>query len=118
MSRPHIHLHSQCGACGDDFSLGQKIVAAIRKSRSIQVINAYTFPDYGPVMIPHQISSGTSAASPRAFSATMELQMLQPSTSIVTTYFDSVAQPAIRYIDWLTTAWRRPRRCSVLSTSP
>ncbi|PTB43012.1 hypothetical protein M441DRAFT_56047 [Trichoderma asperellum CBS 433.97] len=47
MTRPHISLHPRCGACGDDFRLGQKIVAAIRKSRSVQVINAYTFPDYG-----------------------------------------------------------------------
>ncbi|KAL7924041.1 hypothetical protein ACQKWADRAFT_35977 [Trichoderma austrokoningii] len=46
MRQPHIYLHPRCGACGDDFSLGQKIVSAVRKSRSIKIINAYTFPDF------------------------------------------------------------------------
>lgn len=52
-----------------------------------------------PVMMPHQISSGTFAASLHALNASMELQKLQRSTSIVTTYSGNVVKPAIRYID-------------------
>ncbi|KAK1244955.1 hypothetical protein MKX08_004584 [Trichoderma sp. CBMAI-0020] len=101
MSQPHIHLHPQCGACGDDFSLGQKIVAAIRKSHSVQLINAYAFPDYdaGDRFCRKPSCSQSDDGAPDAATLHVDCYHLFRQRC-------KAGHPLHRL--WLTAAWRRP----------
>ncbi|KAM0478576.1 hypothetical protein ACHAPX_005165 [Trichoderma viride] len=112
MSRPHIHIHPQCGACGDDFSLGQNIVAAIRRIRSVQVINAYTFPDYG---VSDEAASDTEwhfCRKPSCSRCNDGAADAADAATIHTDCYNLFRQQCTAsdslYRLWLTAAWRRP----------
>jgi hypothetical protein len=57
-----------------------------------------------PPILPHEITTGTSAASPHVLDVSMTPQRPQRFTLIVIIYFGNFARPAIRYIDC---GWRR-----------